>query len=185
MPLNFVPLLMRIRRVPVQEAAPKRAGSAIGKLVETPQDLAMTVLRVTLGAVMFVHASQKVFGWFGGPGIEGTLQGFTGKMGIPMPLAILVVLAEFLGSIGLIVGFLGRIAALGILSVMVGAIALVHHRFGFFMNWMGAQPGEGFEYHLLAIAMALAVIIRGSGALSVDSWITCAREKNREAPAGV
>ena len=170
--------------VPVQspsrndsKAEPQRSGRSIDKLFRTPPDFALTVVRVPLGVVMFAHAAQKVFGWFGGPGLGETLGQFTSKMGLPLPVAVLVVLAEFLGSIGLVVGFLGRIAAFGIFAVMAGAIGLVHAKVGFFMNWHGTQRGEGFEYHLLAIAMALAVMIRGSGAFSIDSWITCTRER--------
>lgn len=109
-----------------------------------------------------------MLGWYGGPGFSGTMQMFTGTMGIPALLAVLAIAAEFLGGLGLIAGFLGRIAAFGIIANMVVAIFMVHAPFGFFMNWTGAQAGEGFEYHLLAIAIGLAVLIRGSGALSVD-----------------
>jgi putative oxidoreductase len=128
----------------------------------------LTVLRLALGVVFFAHGAQKVLGWYGGPGFSGTMQMFTGTMGIPALLAVLAIAAEFLGGLGLIAGFLGRIAAFGIIANMVVAIFMVHAPFGFFMNWTGAQAGEGFEYHLLAIAIGLAVLIRGSGALSVD-----------------
>jgi putative oxidoreductase len=128
----------------------------------------LTVLRLALGVVLFSHGAQKVLGWYGGAGFSGTMQMFTGTMGIPALLAVLAIAAEFLGGLGLIAGFLGRIAAFGIIANMVVAIFMVHAPFGFFMNWTGAQAGEGFEYHLLAIAIGLAVLIRGSGALSVD-----------------
>ena len=101
---------------------------------------------------------------------------------LALPVAVLAIAAEFLGSIGLIVGLLGRVAAFGILSVMVGAILLVHAPNGFFMNWMGNQAGEGFEYHILAIGMALAVMIGGSGAWSLDSCL-CRRAKTEEKSA--
>lgn len=172
MPLNPPSAAVQSPPRPVPEAGPGLFGRSIGKLVGTPPDAALTVVRLTLGAVMFAHATQKVFGWFGGPGLEASLQGFTSKMGLPLSIAVLVVLAEFMGSIGLVLGFLGRIAASGILGVMIGAIALVHYKVGFFMNWFGTQKGEGFEYHLLAIAMALAVLIRGSGAFSIDARIS-------------
>ena len=96
------------------------------------------------------------------------MQYFTGPMGIPAVFAFLAIAAEFFGGLGLIVGFLSRIAAFGILVNMVVAILKVHMVNGFFMNWTGAQKGEGFEYHLLAIVIALAIIVRGAGALSVD-----------------
>ena len=79
---------------------------------------------------------------------------------------------EFFGSIGLISGFLTRLAGLGILSNMFVAIAMVHHRFGFFMNWTGLQKGEGYEYHLLVLAIAIYLIIRGAGAASVDRLLS-------------
>lgn len=142
------------------------------KLLHTENDYGGLVARLALGIVMFPHGAQKVLGWFGGYGFAGTMTFFTETIGIPYLVALLVVLAEFLGSIGLIVGALTRIAALGISSVMLGAILLVHLPNGFFMNWGGNQAGEGFEYHLLAIGLALVLILRGAGALSIDRIIT-------------
>lgn len=138
------------------------------KIVWTTNDPAQLILRLVLGVVFFAHGAQKVLGWFGGYGFSGTMNFFTHQMGIPAPLAALAIAAEFLGGIGLIVGFLGRIAAFGILANMLVAIIMVHGRYGLFMNWFGNQPGEGIEYHLLAIANAAAIMIKGSGALSVD-----------------
>ncbi len=129
------------------------------------------ILRLGLGIVMFPHGMQKLFGWFGGPGFAGAYHQFTEGMHIPVAIAVLVILAESLGSIGLIVGCLTRIAAFGILCNMIGAIALVHWRNGFFMNWFGRQSGEGFEYHLLTIAISLALIIAGAGNWSIDKTI--------------
>ncbi|HEV2666855.1 MAG TPA: DoxX family protein [Blastocatellia bacterium] len=137
------------------------------KLIATNKDNISIILRLTLGAVMFPHGAQKVLGWFGGGGFKATLQGMTG-MGLPAAIVVTVMIAEFLGSLGLIFGFLTRLSALGILSVMLGAIFTVHQQYGFFMNWMGKQAGEGFEYHLLAIAIAIALLIRGGGAFSID-----------------
>lgn len=144
----------------------------IHKLLHTENDYGALCVRLALGIVMFPHGAQKVFGWFGGHGFAGTMGFFTDVMGIPYILALLVVLAEFLGALGLIVGALTRIAALGIGSVMLGAIVLVHLPHGFFMNWSGNQAGEGYEYHLLAIGMSLALMIRGAGALSFDRWFS-------------
>jgi putative oxidoreductase len=121
-----------------------------------------------LGVVFFAHGAQKTLGWFGGYGFSGTMGFFTHQMGIPAPLAALAIAAEFLGGVGLLLGFLGRIAAFGIACNMVIAVVMVHQHFGFFANWTGQQKGEGFEYHILAIAIALAIMIKGSGALSVD-----------------
>lgn len=140
-------------------------------LFSTTDDAALTLLRVVLGVVMFPHGAQKMLGWFGGYGWSGTMGFFTGTMGVPALFAALAILAEFFGALGLITGTLGRVAAFGILSNMVVAVAMVHGKVGFFMNWTGTQQGEGFEYHLLAIAIALVIIWKGSGAASVDRVI--------------
>jgi putative oxidoreductase len=132
----------------------------------------LTVLRLIAGIVFFAHGAQKMLGWFGGYGFHGTMGFFTQEMHLPAVLAFLAICAEFFGGLGLIVGFLTRIAAFGVLSNMVVAVLLIHHKFGLFMNWGGDQKGEGFEYHLLAIAVMLAVIIRGAGAYSVDYMIS-------------
>jgi len=138
------------------------------KLMSTTDDYAVTILRLLLGVVFFAHGAQKVLGWFGGYGFSGTMGFFTHQMGIPAPIAALAIAAEFLGGIGLVLGFLSRIAAFGIAFEMLVAVAMVHQHFGFFANWTGQQKGEGFEYHILAVAIALAIMIKGSGALSVD-----------------
>ena len=138
------------------------------KLMRTSDDLTLTILRLVLGIVFFAHGAQKVLGWFGGYGFAGTLGFFTQQMHIPAPFAFLAIAAEFLGSIGLILGLLGRVAAFGIACNMVVAVCMVHRHFGIFANWSGTQKGEGFEYHLLAIAIALAIMLKGSGALSLD-----------------
>jgi len=142
------------------------------KIVNTSNNVTVTILRLVLGVVFFAHGAQKMLGWFGGYGFSGTMSFFTHQMGIPAPFAFLAIAAEFFGGLGLIVGFLGRIAAFGIMCNMVVAIAMVHRHNGLFMNWAGNQKGEGFEYHLLAIAVALAILIKGSGALSVDRFLT-------------
>jgi putative oxidoreductase len=138
------------------------------KLVQTDDSIALLFVRLALGIVMFPHGAQKLLGWFGGHGFAGAMQFFSGELKLPAVVGLLVIIAEFFGSLALILGFLGRVGAFGILSVMLGAILLIHGRFGFFMNWYGTQPAEGFEYHLLAIGMALAVMIHGSGSFSVD-----------------
>lgn len=138
------------------------------KLAATQNDFTLTILRLTMGVVFFAHGAQKMLGWFGGFGFKGTMGFFTQQMHIPAPLALLAIFAEFFGGIGLILGFLGRIAAFGISVNMCVAILMVHLPNGLFMNWYGNQKGEGFEYHLLAIAIGLAIMAKGSGALSVD-----------------
>lgn len=137
------------------------------KLMQTDDDTGMLIVRLALGIVMFPHGAQKLLGWFGGGGYAATMEGMT-KMGLPAAIVFLVIIFEFFGSLSLITGFLGRLGAFGILCVMVGAVLTVHLPNGFFMNWGGNQKGEGFEYHILAIGIALAVIIKGSGRFSID-----------------
>jgi putative oxidoreductase len=138
------------------------------KLMQTDDDTGMLIVRLALGIVIFPHGAQKLLGWFGGHGFAGTMQFFTGQLGLPAVIAFLVIIAEFFGALALITGFLGRVGAFGVLCVMLGAIFMIHLQHGFFMNWYGNQKGEGFEYHLLAIGIALAVMVRGSGRLSID-----------------
>lgn len=137
-------------------------------LLATDHDWSAAAARITLGAVMLPHGAQKLFGWFGGPGFGGAMGFLTGPMSLPAPLAALIILIESLGALALVLGIAGRATSAGIAAIMIGAIATVHHANGFFMNWGGTQAGEGFEYHLLAIGLALVVMLRGSGALSVD-----------------
>jgi putative oxidoreductase len=146
------------------------------KLLATSDDWTLTLLRLVMGVIFFAHGAQKTFGWFGGYGFSGTMGFFTQMMHIPAPFAFLAICAEFLGGVGLILGALGRLAAFGITCNMVVAILMVHHHFGLFMNWSGQQKGEGFEYHLLAIAIAVVLMARGSGAFSVDRALTSAAE---------
>src|SRR5580700_420801 len=144
----------------------------IRKLTTTDNDMAATILRLVLGVIFFAHGAQKLLGWFGGYGFNGTMGFFTHQMGIPAPLAFLAIAAEFFGGLGLILGFLGRIAAFGIMCNMLVAVVMVHGANGLFMNWAGNQKGEGFEYHLLAIAIGLLILFKGSGAMSVDRLLT-------------
>lgn len=138
------------------------------KLLATPNDPVLTLPRLVLGVVYFAHGSQKALGWFGGYGFTGTMGFFTHMMHIPALFAFLAIMAEFLGGLGLIVGLLGRVAAFGITCNMLVAIFMVHARNGFFMNWTGQQKGEGIEFHLLAIALCIMIMVRGSGAFSID-----------------
>ena len=141
-------------------------------LLKTNDSTGPLIARLTLGLVMFPHGAQKMLGWFGGHGFSGTMGFFTGTMHIPAAFALLAILAEFAGSLGLIVGLLSRVAAFGIAATMAVAILSVHAANGFFMNWMGSQKGEGFEYHLLAIGLALLVMIQGAGKASFDGVIS-------------
>jgi putative oxidoreductase len=145
------------------------------KLLSTPNDMTLTLVRLVLGIVFFAHGAQKMLGWFGGYGFSGTM-GFFTHNGIPVPLAFLAICAEFFGGLGLIVGLLSRIAAFGIMVNMLVAIVTVHRFNGLFMNWFGNQKGEGYEYHLLAIVLCLVVMIKGAGALSIDRAIAGAEK---------
>lgn len=141
------------------------------RLMDTADDRVATLLRVALGLVILPHGLQKTFGWFGGGGVAETIQGFQQAFSVPAALTVLIIAAEFLGGLGLLAGLLSRVAAAGVAAVMVGAVALGHWNAGFFMNWSGQKAGEGFEYHILAVAIALAVMVRGSGAFSLDRLI--------------
>ena len=144
----------------------------IRKLIATDNDFAITIVRLVTGIVFFAHGAQKMLGWFGGYGFSGTMGFFTGVMHIPAPFAFLAITAEFFGGLGLILGLLSRVAAFGIFCNMVVAVAMVHHHFGFFANWTGTQKGEGYEYHLLALAIMVLLVIRGAGAASIDRLLS-------------
>lgn len=132
----------------------------------------LLVSRLALGVVILPHGMQKALGSFGGYGFEGTLGAFT-SMGMPMILGILVILAEFVGSIGVILGAGTRFMAFSIFLTLGGAMFLGGHvNNGFFMNWFGAQAGEGMEYFILVLGLALSLIISGSGKFSVDNLIS-------------
>ncbi|MDB6035628.1 MAG: DoxX family protein [Verrucomicrobiales bacterium] len=142
--------------------------NAMRRLLETSPLFGPLVLRVFLGVVMFPHGAQKMLGWFGGHGFSATMQAFTQGMHIPAPFAFLALFTEFFGSIALILGLLTRLSAFGIAIVMMVAIFTVHLPNGFFMNWTGTQKGEGFEYHLLMLGMATALMVMGGGICSAD-----------------
>jgi len=145
-------------------------------LFQTDDRWAGLMLRMTLGLVMLPHGAQKLLGLFGGHGFGGTVTFFTGQMNIPWLLAVMVILIESIGSTILIAGFLTRPMAFGFASIMVGAVAFVHWQNGFFMNWFGDQPGEGFEYHILAFGIALALMATGGGRHSIDLVLTQRRQ---------
>jgi putative oxidoreductase len=138
------------------------------RILGTNGDWVITFVRIVLGVVFFAHGAQKALGWFGGPGLEGTVRSFREHLRIPAPLAVLAIAAEFLGGLGLIVGLLSRMAALGIAGVMIVALLTVHWKFGFFMNWYGDKQGHGIEFHVLVLALAVVVMIKGGGAVSLD-----------------
>lgn len=142
----------------------------VAKGFATDRDMGSLIIRITLGLIIFPHGAQKLLGWFGGYGFGGTMDFFTEQLGIPALVALLVILAESLGALALIAGFITRFAAFGIGLTMIGALKM-HAANGFFMNWFGAQEGEGFEYHLLVIGLTVALLIKGAGRFSVDTLI--------------
>jgi putative oxidoreductase len=143
----------------------------IAKLLATDDSTTLLIQRVVLGLVILPHGLQKTLGWFGGYGFTGTMGYLTGTLGVPVPLAVLVIAAETAGAVALVAGLATRLSAFGVAAVMIGAVLLTHLPNGFFMNWAGGQAGEGFEYHLLALALAVPLVVRGGGAASLDRWL--------------
>jgi putative oxidoreductase len=141
------------------------------QLFRTDEGWAGLILRVTLGWVMFPHGAQKLLGWYGGFGFDGTMGFFTQTMGMPWMVAFLVIIGESFGSVALLAGFLTRFTAASLGVIMLGAITMVHLPHGFFMNWSGKQQGEGYEYHLLVIGIAIALLVTGAGRWSADRMI--------------
>lgn len=141
------------------------------KIFTTQNNYSWTILRITLGIVMLAHGVQKAFGWFGGYGWDGTMGYFAGVVGLPSILAAFIILIESLGAFLLILGFAGRISAVLLGAVILGAFFIDHLPNGFYMNWFGNQKGEGFEFDLLFLAISSFVTVNGSGALSIDRWI--------------
>jgi putative oxidoreductase len=139
----------------------------LDRFFETRDDVGLLVARLALGIVFLPHGLQKTLGLFGGTGFSGTM-GFFTQQGMPSIIAFLIIIGESFGALGLIIGFLSRLAAFGISLIMLGAIFMVHLPNGFFMNWFGTKQGEGFEFHILAIGLGLVVLIGGAGKWSVD-----------------
>lgn len=137
-------------------------------LLATSDSLLPTILRIGLALVILPHGFQKTLGTFGGLGFAGTMQFFTGTMRIPAILALAAILTESVGALLVLVGLGTRAAAAAILVVMVVAVLTTHLQHGFFMNWWGTQSGEGFEFHLLVIILALGLVVAGGGRWSVD-----------------
>src|ERR1700756_6034361 len=143
----------------------------IESLTGTHADWVVGIARILLGIIFFGHGAQKMLGWYGGPGLASAMRTFTEHLHLPSTLAFLVIAGELVSGVGLIIGLFSRIAALFIVLTMVGAIATVHFRFGLFMDWFGSQKGQGIEYHLLAITLALIVVVKGAGAFSLDGLV--------------
>ncbi len=137
------------------------------RLIRTTDDEALLLLRLALGLVMLAHGVQKAFGWFNGFGFEATLA-FFASIGVPGPVALLIILLETAGALALLAGLFGRLMALGHAAILVSAVLLIHLANGFYMNWDGSQAGEGIEFFVLATAIALTIVVKGSGARSLD-----------------
>jgi len=144
--------------------------SLLQSLVATGDSFAPVFLRLALGIMMFPHGAQKLLGWFGGYGFTGTMGYFTGTVGTPWLVGLLVILGEFFGSLMLVLGLGTRFAAASLVVIMLGAAWQLRGN-GFFMNWFGQQKGEGIELFLLAIGIALALVFTGGGKWSVDALL--------------
>lgn len=144
-------------------------------LFNTQNDWTGFILRITVGAIMFPHGAQKLFGLFGGYGYNATMNFFTETLKLPAFISLLVIMIEFFGAVGLIAGFASKLWALLLICIMTGAIVTTNYKNGFFMNWFQNQAGEGYEYHLLVIGMCLALLLTGSGACSLDGLIKTPR----------
>ncbi len=145
-----------------------QSSSSFQRLVATGDSLAPLFLRLALGVTMFPHGAQKLLGWFGGFGFNGSMGYFTGTVGLPWIVGLLVILGEFFGALMLIAGVGTRFAAASLALIMAGAAWQCRVN-GFFMNWFGNQKGEGLEFFFLAIGIALALTVLGGGKWSVDS----------------
>lgn len=138
------------------------------KIFQTNESNASTIIRIVLGVILFPHGAQKMLGWFGGYGFSGTMSFLTDTAGLPWIMAFFVIAIEFFGAIALLFGFATRIFAVGIISLFTGIIVTSHFQNGFFMNWYGNLKGEGYEFHLLIIGMAIALLVSGAGKWSID-----------------
>jgi putative oxidoreductase len=151
----------------------KAPGMMTRMVLKTRPSWSGLILRLTLALVIFPHGAQKVLGWYGGYGWSGTMTYLTGAAGLPTAIAALVMLIEFFAPLALVLGLFTRGAVVGLIAVMLGAIMKVHLSNGFFMNWSNAPArGEGYEYHLLVIGMAVALFVSGAGSCSLDHRIS-------------
>lgn len=142
------------------------------KLITTHPNLGFSIARLTLGLVIFPHGAQKLLGLFGGYGYQSTMESLTTQMGLPSIVAFSVIMIEFFGSFSLVLGLFSRFWAISLAGMFTGIIITTQLEHGFFMNWYGNQAGEGCEYSLLVIGLALTVLVNGSGKWSIDSIIS-------------
>lgn len=140
-------------------------------LFETQESWSLAVLRVFLGTVVFAHGAQKLFGLFGGFGFDGTMQFFTETMGLLWLIGFLVIILESFGAVALVMGITTRLIAISYIFIGIGIVLTTHLPNGFFMNWFNNQDGEGWEYFILWVGMAMALSISGGGKYSLDRAI--------------
>lgn len=140
--------------------------------------MALLFIRLALGIVVFAHGAQKVLGWFGGAGFDKTIEIFTGQLSYPRWIVVLLMFIEFCGSIGLLLGLLTRLSALGIALAMTVCAYQNHLHHGFFMNWLGQQAGEGIEYHILVLGICVALMAQGGGGLALDHYLPNSRRRD-------
>src|SRR5215218_8789383 len=128
-----------------------------------PENWSALIARLGIGIVVFPHGAQKLFGWFGGYGYEGTMGFMTGQGGLPYFIALLVILIESIGALMIFTGFMTRFAALGIFGLFAIIMVKFHFDNGFFMNWTGSQKGDGIEYFVLVLGLATILLFSGGG----------------------
>ncbi|BAE52441.1 DoxX family protein [Paramagnetospirillum magneticum] len=138
---------------------------AVAPLAQALSPLAEPMVRITAGLLLVPHGAQKLFGWFGGYGLQATGQFFATKLGLPAGLALVAGLIEFAGGLMLALGLLTRPVAALVAGMMAVAVFGVHLGNGFF--WTSG----GVEYPLMWGIVALAFVIRGGGRFSADALI--------------
>ena len=131
----------------------------------------LLIARLVTGFVVLAHGIQKLFGWFGGYGFDGTIGFFTKTIGLPYIGGVLIIATETIGMLALMLGLFSRYLAFAVILIMLGAISF-HYPNGFYMDWNNTLSGEGFEFHLVVIALALVIAINGSGVYSLDTFFT-------------
>jgi putative oxidoreductase len=144
----------------------------VPQILKTDAHIGFSIARWTLGLVMFPHGAQKLLGFFGGYGYSATMEALTTQMDLPGFVAFSVIMIEFFGSISLILGFFSRFWAIALAGMFTGIIITTQLEHGFFMNWFGNQAGEGYEFSLLVIGLALSILVNGSGKFSMDNLIS-------------
>jgi putative oxidoreductase len=145
--------------------------------IDKKLDVTLFMTRLIVAVVVSAHGVQKLFGWFGGFGYEGTMSFFTQAIGLPYVFALLIIVAETFGMLALALGLFSRILSAAVIVIMLGAIFTIHRAHGFYMNWSGTQQGEGFEFHIVVIALSLITMLHGAGAYSLDNIFFSRKKK--------